>query len=81
MFSCKYCKIFKNTCFKEYQQTAASEENIQTSSVFFFLWDERCVPDQIDTTLQSKRRDKNKRDKHSSKLAPKFLHMQHKMLF
>ena len=70
-FSWEYCKKFKNTWIEKHQQTAASEENIQTSSVFS-LWDEGCVPGQINANLQSKIRDENKCDKIAANSHPSF---------
>ena len=39
-----------------------------------FSWDEEYLPGKFNVNLQSKIRDANKRDEHSSKLVPKSLH-------
>ena len=46
----------------------------------FFSWDGEFVPGKINANLRSKISDANKRDEYSSTLAPKYLHIEHKML-
>ena len=38
VFSCEYCKIFKNTCFEEHLCTAASELNLESDCLELCFW-------------------------------------------
>ena len=59
-----------------YVHTSIFHKNMQNLSLFFFSWDDECVPGKIKANLQSKIIDTNKRDKHSSKLIPKSLQLE-----
>ena len=47
----------------------------------FFSWDGEFVPGKINANLRSKINDVSKRDEHSSTLVPKYLHIEHMMVF
>ena len=55
--------------------------NLYVHALAAFFWDEESVPGRINANLRSKIKDANRCVKYSTKLIPKSLHIQRKILF